>query len=174
MTETVLLWPLIVVLAFTLTCLLIGVLFSRIHWGAKSCLIVTSAAMLALFHYGLTASLGWAVRLSPPAEFQFLSADIREPAPGGDGGAIWLWLRPVAESRTGNPRAILLPYSRPLHEKVEQARQKGKDGSPVFMKTGEAGPPAGGSPMRSYGEGEGEPVLDFTPPPSTVPEKDPS
>lgn len=173
MAGSVLLWPLAVVLSFTLGCLMIGVFYSRIHWLAKAALIITTTAMLGLFHYGFLASMGWAVAAKPPAEFQFLWADIREPVPDRDAGAIWIWLRPLVDQRPGEPRAVRLPYSRPLHEKIEQARQQGKEGQPVFMRE------QGQSPQATfgnnfYGGDEAGLVVDFIPPPSTAPAKNPT
>lgn len=142
---------------------LVALLDARLSWRIKAALIVTSAFAAALFAYGVQGLRGYPVPTTVlPERFSLLWSVVREPSPG-DPGAIHVWVRVPGEE----PRAFVLPYSRPMHERMEQARTRAKDGEDVAMetqeRTGSEGNTARGLPS----------VPDFVPPPSTTPSKTP-
>ena len=104
--------------------------------------------------------LGWPVADTPPAEFALVWAKVEEPS-AIDPGRIYLWHVPPGEQR---PRSIVMPYSRPAHEKLEKGKRGVAAGEPVNMK---AEKPAQGAP----GTDGGELILDFVPPPRDLPMK---
>ena len=145
--------------------LLLVLLDARMSWRIKAALIVVMGLATALFAYGIHGLRGYAVAANAlPERFSLLWSVVHEPSPtNGDPGYIHVWLREPG----GEPRAYALPYSRPLHERMEQARRRVADGQEVTMGTDQGatatGNPAAGQPS----------VPDFIVPPSTIPPKNP-
>jgi hypothetical protein len=91
-------------------------------------LLVLLPAFYLLHYQGLKQLAGWPVEIAPPDEFNLLSELVREPDPqNGDGGAMYFWINTPAEP---TPRAIELPYSKPLHRAVDEAAQRRSQGKP--------------------------------------------
>jgi hypothetical protein len=186
---------------FLMVILLIGVIYSRLHWAAKSGFIIMSLVCACVSFVTFRAALGWSVKLpKAPAEFQFIFGAAREPISGkGDPGAIYLW---IIEPGTKEPRSIQIPYSREAHKKVEQAKKKVGEGKTVYMKGGTGDDDEDGDEAEAGQEGKGkgkkgkrskpgrdaklgngatgqsdtdddsDADIDFIPPPNTLPEKD--
>jgi hypothetical protein len=136
----------------------------------KAALTVSSLAMFATFYLGYIAAMGWPVAAALPEKFKFLAAEVHEPdADVGDQGYILLWARPTDER---DPRAYRLPYSRSLHEQMEEARQRGQHGMPVYMmRKGRKGGTLYPN-LRPDTHFDNQEKLDFIPPPSTAPPKE--
>ena len=135
---------------FTLVLLLVGVLYSRLHWTLKAGLIVLSMGAAVLSFHTYRESRGWPVVVAEaPDLFQFISGVAREPNPERqDKGALIFW---IVEPGKKEPRAITLPYSRENHKKMEQAKGKTAKGETVHM-----GKKAGAGEGQGKGQGQGQ------------------
>jgi hypothetical protein len=183
--------PIQIAAAFMFLCamLSLGVIYGRIHWTLKALLVVSSLAFCVVAYDAYQGALGYPVIAKPPALFQFMYGIVHEPASSrGDIGAIYLWL--VDPKGHSEPRAIQLPYSKTNRDAIAQAKKKIQAGQQVFMSfsdgqskdgkgDGAAAPGKNGRPgdQRSSGGGNTVPykldsiVLDFAPPPDTLPKK---
>lgn len=83
--------------------------------------------VLYFFHWsGLQQSKGWPSDQLLPERFELISADIQEPNQLKKvTGNIHLWIRP---DDNGSPRAFVLPYSRELHKKLFETKQRSAQG----------------------------------------------
>ncbi len=79
--------------------------------------------LLYFLHWtGLQQSKGWPSDQTLPLRFELISADILEPNPLKEiKGSIHLWVRPKDNQP---PRAYILPYSRALHKKLFETKQR--------------------------------------------------
>lgn len=109
------------------------------HLGIKSRVLLSLLLPLLYFlHWtGLQHSKGWPSDQSLPLRFELLSADIVEPNPlKGIKGNIHLWVRPLPKAKTKTvmkpdkqlPMAYILPYSRTLHKKLFETKQRIEQG----------------------------------------------
>lgn len=185
------------IVMFTLVLLLVGVLYSRLHWTLKAGLIVLSMGAAVLSFHTFRESRGWPVVMAEaPDLFQFISGVAREPNPERqDKGALIFW---IVEPGKKEPRAITLPYSRENHKKMEQAKGKAAKGETVHMGkkaegqgqgsgkgegAGRGGTGKGGKGGQGQGAGQGQGpgsggrdttggLIDFVMPQSDLPSKD--
>ena len=75
---------------------------------------------------GIQQYTGWPSEQTLPTRFELISADVIEPNRLNQvEGVIHLWLRPEGEHQ---PRAYRLPYSRALHKKLFETKQRIKQG----------------------------------------------
>lgn len=106
-------------------------------FGGKAKIVIS--VMLPFIYYfhwvGLQQSRGWPSDQTLPSQFELISADVLEPNQHEDiKGNIHLWLRP---SENGTPRAYILPYSRDLHKRLFEAKQRIEQGRmQIGMLTG--------------------------------------
>lgn len=117
---------LIVVLA--VLALVTGVALTGRPWplAARVPLIVAAPWVAFAAWHLAQPSPGWPAPRKPPRDSVFVAGVVREPDPATkDRGEIDLWLTPPGASR---PRAYRLPYTRQLHEQVQQARDGAKHG----------------------------------------------
>jgi len=79
------------------------------------------------FHWNsLQETKGWPSDQTLPTQFELISADIVEPnAHERISGNINLWIRP---SDNGPPKAYALPYSRDLHKRLFETKQRIAEG----------------------------------------------
>ncbi len=94
------------------------------HLGVKTKVLLTLLLPLLYFlHWtGFQQSKGWPSDQTLPLRFELLSADILEPNPLKEiEGNIHLWIRPNQDQ---TPRAYILPYSRALHKKLYETKQR--------------------------------------------------
>lgn len=165
-------WPVLfatLVAMFLMVLLLLGVVYSRIHWLAKGFLITISVVASALTFYSYRAMQGWPVSDSAPEKMMLVGAFVEEPDPAlATPGAIYLWYK---DYRHPDPRAIRLPYSKDLHRQMNKAQAAIGAGKPVHMAAKKATERKGkpGSPASTYDDDESP--IDFVPPPSTLPDK---
>jgi hypothetical protein len=161
----------------------VGVIHSRAHWMMKALLIGLILPFGWSFYTGLSDLLGFPVAARAPEEFRYIASLVREPTRSEE-GAIFVWI--VAENPL--PRAILLPYSKQLRDKMNEAKKRSAT-EPVFMgrrrRDGGAAQTEGGTQaetdaLRSAGSQgtarNGSPgsglTYDFVPPPDTLPRKE--
>ncbi len=106
-------------------------------FGTKAKILIS--LILPLIYYlhwmGLQQSKGWPSDQTLPSQFELISADVLEPNQHKDiKGNIHLWLRP---RENGTPRAYILPYSRDLHKRLFEAKQRMEEGRmQIGMLTG--------------------------------------
>ncbi len=86
--------------------------------------------LLPLVYYlhwiGLQNTKGWPSDQTLPTKFELISADIVEPNQFKKiKGNIHLWIRP---DDTGSPRSYILPYTRDLHKRLFEARERIQQG----------------------------------------------
>ena len=169
--------------------LLLGVIYSRVHWLLKATLVVVSLGFGGLFYRGYVGSLGYPAPVQAPSLFRFLYGYIHEPyALKGDPGAIYVWLMTPDNEL---PRVISMPYSAASRKVIGEAKKKVEQGEMVYLglagegksKSGEGGTPSsspGGGSEHKLPTGRnslpydvrGETTLEFEAPPDTVPRKD--
>ena len=82
--------------------------------------------LLPLIYYlhwiGLQNTRGWPSDQTLPSKFELISADVVEPSQLKNiQGNIHLWIKP---DEKGAPRAYILPYTRELHKRLFEARQR--------------------------------------------------
>jgi len=93
---------------------------------AKILISVLLPAIYYLHWIGLQQSKGWPSDQILPSQFELISADVIEPNQSKDlKGNIHLWIRPAED---GAPRAYILPYSRDLHKRLFEAKQRTEQG----------------------------------------------
>ena len=153
----------IVLGAILLWCLI----FTKGKWPIKLFLIITVPAFSVAVWNALDSYLGWPATDSVPEKSILLWGEVYEPNPqSGDPGKVCVWLIAYDDLAQNNspfkyspeknePRAYRLPYSRKLHEQLEQAKKMIKGGKTVFMKRER--PAAGkGKPGGPGAEGKGK------------------
>ena len=167
---------------FMMAMLLIGVIYSRLHWSAKAFLMVSSLIIVAMDHTAFTRSLGWPVADELPNRFKLLGAVINEPSKiKADKGAIYVW---YVTQGVKEPRSVEIPYSKDMHKKMAKAQEMLGKGQQVYMGRsgiGEDGEPLKGKPGNGTENGKGnsgqstyrsQGPIDFIPPPDTLAPKD--
>jgi hypothetical protein len=183
--------PLLFVAAFMFLCalLLIGVIYSRIHWILKAILVASSLGFSTFAYTAYETARGYPVQAQPPKVFRYLGNMVREPSSSSnDPGAIFVWL--VDPKGRVEPRAIVIPYSKENRDALSRAKKKMSGGEDVFMSLSEK-EEDGGAESRNGGGNQGtaegqrqggrggdsrpyktkHQVLDIVPPPDTLPKK---
>ncbi len=188
------LMPLQFTASFMFLCalLLLGTIYSRIHWIIKATLVVSSLLFCFVSYHGYENTLGYPVAAELPSIFQLLYPAVHEPVPSKhDDGAIYLWI--ADPNGRDEPRAIIIPYSKQNRDVTSQAKKKIQKGEQVFMsfkkkgqdsdgddgtqgnksngkngKVGNKGGTSGTNNLPYYTNGQ---VLDFEQPADTVPKK---
>lgn len=115
-------------LSYVIPIMLIVWLWFGLHLGRKSKLILTLLLpAIYFFHWTvLQQSKGWPSDQILPERFELISADVLEPNPLKKiKGNIHLWIRPDGNN---TPRSYILPYSRALHKKLFETRQRSEQG----------------------------------------------
>lgn len=118
------------VLAFAALVALLGfaLLWSRWPGWLKSVLVI---ATTTLYFYGHSALHGiWGIPSTDalPERFLMLAAAVEEPSTR-HGGALYLWVSELREGlATLEPRSFKLPYSKELHEQINEGLKRGRDG----------------------------------------------
>ena len=162
-----------ILLAAVLCLLLIG---SKWKWWQKLALILIVPAFGLIVWGAIESYKGWPSKADPPRRSLVHWVLIREADPAhGDPGAIYVWLSPLEEGRSGvhnpleydspggEPRAYKLPYTRSLHKGMQRAQRMLQEGRPVVLdlppgglKGGGNGQPGEGEPGEGEGDGDGE------------------
>lgn len=171
---------------FVACLLLIGVIYSRVHWLAKAGLVIASLMFSAMFYRGYVDSLGFPTEVQPSGIFRFVYSVVHEPMQiDRDPGAIFIW---IMMEGWRQPRAIALPYTKETRKIIGLAKKRVEGGESVYMEFGRTGDqmpdqgPSNGSsdnqnksssgsntvPYHIHGNEE----LLFKAPPDTVPKKE--
>lgn len=139
--------------------------YAKGRWWLKLAFTVLLVGFGLEVSRALDSYAGWPTGEEMPENGQLLGAVIREPSPRvGDKGAIYVWIRPLEPPVSGllretpspdEPRAYRLPYSREMHEEMEQAMQALRSGQPVGIGRGRRGGHHG-QPGQGSGSGSGE------------------
>ena len=126
-------------LAISIAYVIIGVLLltmgltSRFAWWIKAAAIVVTSVFFVEVFFASKGLLGWPGTGKLPPKFQLLWTRVVEPDPKiADRGSIYLWVEEVDANNvpTGVPRSYRLPYSRPLADKSNKARDEIMSGNP--------------------------------------------
>ena len=106
-------------------------LYSRWSWQTKAAVIVLVTSSYFVTYHAFPNELGWPTAASLPARFRLLAVAVDLPNPAiGDKGGIYLWA--TNASATDEPRAYLLPYSKPLRKVVVRADKELREGIPLI------------------------------------------
>ncbi|MEK9151797.1 MAG: hypothetical protein AAB692_00350, partial [Patescibacteria group bacterium] len=156
-------------------------------WWLKLFLIVVIPLMGVYSMKELVSYQGYPTSEPVPEKGLLMQIDVREPnKESGDPGVINVWLRPLGAGKKGpgfleydpkrEPRAYRMPYSREMHERLEQARQMmGRGKRVVVGMRGVRGSLFGrgsGQSGGTYGDSESE-IEIYEMPPVHLPPKDP-
>ena len=127
------------ILAISFAYVVIGILLlsmgltSRFAWWIKAAAIVVTSVFFVEVFFATKGLLGWPGTGKLPPRFQLLWTRVVEPDPKlADHGSIYLWVEEVDTNNvpTGVPRSYRLPYSRPLADKSNKARDEIMSGNP--------------------------------------------
>jgi hypothetical protein len=154
---------------FILACWL--VIYVKGRWWLKLMVILALPAFGILDWRSRESGRGYPTWEAMPEKGQFHWAVVEEPDPQRNpNGAIYIWLLPFPgkgakpinplayEPPRGEPRAYRLPYSKELHQAVEGAKGKVRQGKIVIMdknKKGQGGNDGEGGPGQGQGNGQG-------------------
>lgn len=128
MNESLLL--IVIVYALFTALLLVSLIKSNISLIVKGSLIIAAIAFYSFSYFGWKEAQGWPTTTDLPDRFFFHHGLIHEPDKNThQAGKITIWISEIhQEQLVTTPRAYVLPYSRQLHARVEQAIIKTKDG----------------------------------------------
>jgi hypothetical protein len=118
------------ILTFAVIFLLLGLALMWSSWPRwlKALLALGITAMYFVSYQTALALLGIPSTEALPERFVMLASVVEEPR-GKNPGAVYLWISPLTEGKTAlQPRAYKLPYSKPLHQMVNDGIKKGRDG----------------------------------------------
>lgn len=126
---------------------------ARGPWAVKLALIVFVPLFCFAIWHSLESYKGYPIDEGLPAKSIIISTIVVEPDHDQD-GKIYLWLVPVSRENSllgyrpgeNEPRAYVLPYSRPLHEDIDGLR--GKKGTAVLVRASREGKK--GSRLHAY------------------------
>ena len=129
----------LLLLSISYVMLVFFIVWVSFNKGFGSVAKIVISLLLPFIYYlhwtGLQNSKGWPSDQTLPTQFELLSADIVEPNQiKALNGNIHLWIRP---SENGAPRAYILPYSRALHKRLFEAKERSAQGRvQIGMLTG--------------------------------------
>ncbi|HTP93237.1 MAG TPA: hypothetical protein VMJ52_15950 [Xanthobacteraceae bacterium] len=117
-----------------LAVLLLGMgLTSRFVWWVKAAAIIVTTGFFVEAFFATKSLLGWPGTGQLPPKFQLLWTRVVEPDPKlGERGSVYLWIEEVDENNvpSGLPRSYRLPYTRPLADRSNKARDEIMSGNP--------------------------------------------
>jgi hypothetical protein len=95
----------------------------------KALLTLGITAMYFSSYQTAMALLGIPSTEALPERFVMLAAVVEEPR-GKSTGAVYLWVSPMVEEGPSRlqPRAYKLPYTKPLHQQINDGLKKGREG----------------------------------------------
>jgi hypothetical protein len=113
---------------FLLSLVLLAVFKSEIGVGLKLMLSFLCLGFY-LWHYNAVQGyLGWPAVRGVPDNFELISSIVIEPDLKNDeAGGVYLWVRDL-ESDQLVPRSFRLPYSKLLHQRVDDTRRRQRQG----------------------------------------------
>ncbi|HKB93846.1 MAG TPA: hypothetical protein VKC62_06410 [Gaiellaceae bacterium] len=133
-------------------------------WRRRAAYIVCAPPLALALWLGRADPAGWPSGAKVPAQSSLVWGTVDEPDPvTGDRGHIYLWL----DVGSSAPRAYALPYSRSLHEQVQQALNAIRHGQPITVSPNHAR----GTRRNGGGGGGHGPVRFYAHPPIRLPPK---
>ncbi len=130
------------------------VISAKGHWALKLALVLSVPAFGLVVWRAVGSYRGYPTPDPLPEKALLIGASVREPDPRkGEKGAIHVWVISLTEKSgglrspldydhtPGEPRGHKLPYSREMHEMINEARKRQAKGEPVILerkKKGEA------------------------------------
>jgi len=153
------------VAAYVLVALLLTTLhlYTRWSWKVKAALIVTVSTFYLVTYLSLPPLLGWPADETLPERFNLIAAHVQEPDKvTGAEGKIFLWATDMARSlREGEPRAYEVPFTRELHAKVMEARNKTRKGQAQLGEISEDPIGPDGRPQDGFRSGQRSVAIEF-------------
>ncbi|WP_454815939.1 hypothetical protein [Labrys neptuniae] len=130
---------LLLTLAYVTTAALLLAILSKLAFNrlAKVAAILAASSFYVAVFFSTQGLLGWSAPRALPERFKVLWTYVVEPDPAhANPGAVHLWVEELdaANLPSGEPRSYLLPYSRQLADRVNQAQTQIKDGMLVGGK----------------------------------------
>jgi hypothetical protein len=119
-----------IILAYSVLLLLLALALLWSHWPRwLKALLAVSVTAFHFFGFGAVHGLlGVPSPDNLPERFVMLAAVVDEPTQKS-AGSLYLWINPLIEGKALlAPRAYKLPYSRELHEQINDGIKKGRDG----------------------------------------------
>jgi hypothetical protein len=119
-----------IILSFAVLTLLCALALLYSHWPRwlKSLLVLGVTVLYFHGHDAVHAIWGIPSTDALPERFVMLAAVVEEPTSKA-AGALYLWVNPLHEGKAVlQPRAYKLPYSKSLHEQINEGIKKGRDG----------------------------------------------
>ena len=149
-------------------------LYTRWSWRVKAALISTVSVFYLVTYFSLPMLLGWPADEDLPERFNLIASHIQEPdKTTGSEGKIFLWATDIANGiNRSEPRAYEVPFTRELHAKVMEARNKTRKGQAQLGEMSEE--PAGpeGRPQDGFRGGQRSVAIEsFDLPDPLFPEK---
>ncbi len=110
---------------------LIAVIYSYLHWGVKSGLLMLMLVFYYVSYNGWKDSQGWPSLAQLPTKFVLHHAIVHEPDELTDSkGSIYIWVTKFHNFKMATkPRSYKMPYSDELHGKIQDALEEIKNGS---------------------------------------------
>jgi len=111
----------------TLILFVVWAIFGKRFTALQKIIICGLLPLVYFLHWtSLQDTKGWPSDQTLPLKFELISADVVEPnSQKSIKGEINLWIRPTDD---GSPRAYVLPYSRALHKKLFETKQRSAAG----------------------------------------------
>lgn len=128
MNESILL--LLAVNVVILALLVLVLMFSRLHWVLRLFLVLIVSGSYWLAYQGWDRAQGWPSTNPLPEKFLLHGAVIEEPdKEKGVDGTIFLWATDLSTfAPAKQPRAYVMPYSKSLHGKAQEALRQMRNG----------------------------------------------
>lgn len=169
MNESILL--LVAVNIVILALLALVLLFSRLHWILRLFLVLMVSGSYWLAYQGWDRAQGWPSTNPVPEKFLLHGAVIEEPdKEKGVEGTIFLWITDLSTFIPAEqPRAYIMPYSKRLHGKAQEALRQMRNGK---LQLGTVQLEAGAKQLKGGYAGETPLLIEFSNlPKQALPEK---
>lgn len=120
-----------IILGFSALLFLLAAALLWSHWPSwLKGMLVCAVTVLYFFGYWAIHDM-WGLPSTDklPERFVMIAAFVEEPVKKNP-GALYLWVSEIEDGQETvlNPRAYKLPYNRELHERINEALERGKDG----------------------------------------------
>ncbi|MDN5862695.1 MAG: hypothetical protein L0H19_04520 [Salinisphaera sp.] len=106
-------------------------IYSRWPLWVKLGTIAAVTGLYFLTWQSLQGIQGWPAHDTLPRHFIFLASSVHEPnKETGNPGVIQMWVTPITadDQPSRRPRAFAVPYTKALHQEIEQARKGMRNG----------------------------------------------
>ena len=169
MNESILL--LVAVNVVVLALLVLVLVFSRLHWVLRLLLVLVVSGGYWVAYQGWDRAQGWPSTNQVPEKFLLHGAVIEEPdKEKGIDGTIFLWVTDLSTFVPAEqPRAYVMPYSKRLHGKAQEALRQMRNGQ---LQLGRVKLESGARQKSDGGDGEIPLQIEFSNlPKQALPEK---